>query len=919
MSQFLSLFHRYGYIYKPIAGGNWSSANETWKLDDSSILKAISLQNNKYYIGSRSGKKTLYAVLDIDADSKYHGKEELDQLLEALDQAGLKRSSLYRSSFSGGWHLYLFFDEPINSKNLYQLLVKLLKLSGFEVAKGTLEVFPHPGYASLGMGLRLPLQGGFAWLDKTTLDVDHYREEMSATKALEFFIDCLDSDANSYADFLALKARVIELETIQATMPALEKRDNIVPIRTGKPVSSGEASQFVASVFGHVPLNIDTEVWQRGRQFHLQGLTNHSQRAEAAFCLGHYFFYGDPSRGLPALGYAESSNREKLIQDFLSTNHNGFSKDIARGRTDATAQVTRMANWVPPHRRDGEVEHYTATAPIAWIRENAKRKANARRRIEDALMVLQVRKRPFSTVELQKKAGCARDTLYKHADIWRQEYENLAEGFFAACPDEYNAVEDSKSVEEGSPCSSFPSVDSSLDSLAFRQVSFEFPLPFCKDNLVSLFDHSSSFFESSKFVLYTSKSPFFGFAMADEVEKKVEQPQAPRSLEEIVRASQFTDKSQLDTWTAATADYRVTQKDSATMEALSDEKIAEIKANGGFQKFELFDAAAPKLSKSFIDPHPSFVEGLKAVGDNEEAQGRFSIEYMERKAQEALGVAQKPTEQQILLASNITPSAPNFEQLQQFQDIQSDSEKPKIAQQFEFDSRPPTLLPDFIIKAGLDFWDSTEKPFDGIEDRLMATTTASNPNAWKDAAEAFPQLSGESPALMQAYTRNELAFYGREDWAQDMAAASGKSLGSNPTLGMAQITTKGIREFEQEYPQLKAFLASKGYSGTGHEMQALLDPECVPMIVAAKTASIVDDLQKHGIKHPTNEQLAYGFNPDVYSYSDGHGGREYKSLYLAEVKVSNAFHWDQRKEYYANKPDVIRNSRQVHNVLSWLK
>jgi hypothetical protein len=476
VSQFLSLFHRYGYIYKPITGGNWSSANETWKLDDSSILKAISLQNEKYYIGSRAGAKTQYAVLDIDTESKYHTKEELDRLLQTLTQAGLGRSSLYRSSFSGGWHLYIFFDEPIPSKSLYQQLVKLLKLCNFDVAKGTLEVFPHPGYASLGMGLRLPLQAGFAWLDKKTLEVEYEREELSATKALEFFIDCLDSDSNSYADYLALKARISELETIQASVPQLEKRDNIVPIRAGKPVSSNEQSIFVASIFGHVPLNIDAEVWQRGRLFHLQGLTEHSQRAEAAFCLGHYFFYGDPSRGLPALGYADSASREQLIEEFLTANHNGFSKDIIRGRADATAQITRMANWVPPHRRDGVVETYTATPPISWVRENAKRKANARRRIQDALAALRIRKQRFSTVELQKAAGCGRDTLYKHADIWRQEYEDLADGFFASCPDDYNAVEDSNLSTEGLPCSPVLKEETPLGLVAARQVVFELSL-----------------------------------------------------------------------------------------------------------------------------------------------------------------------------------------------------------------------------------------------------------------------------------------------------------------------------------------------------------------------------------------------------------------------------------------------------------
>lgn len=483
VSQFLSLFHRYGYIYKPLAGGNWSSANESWKLDDSSILKAISLQNDKFYVGSRAGSKTQYAVLDIDTESKYHSKVELDRLLETLALAGLKRSSLYRSSFSGGWHLYLFFDEPINSKSLYQQLVKLLKLSNFDVSKGTLEVFPHPGYASLGMGLRLPLQSGFAWLDKATLEVEYEREELSATKALEFFIDCLDSDTNSFADFLALKARVVELETIQVSSIQVEKRDNIVPIRTAKPISSNEHSLFVASIFGHLPLNIDAEVWQKGRLFHLQGLTSHSQRAEAAFCLGHYFFYGDPSRQLPALGYADSAGRERLIEEFLINNHNGFSKDIARGRADASAQVTRMANWVPPHRRDGEAATvpHTATPPVAWVRGNAKRLAGARRRIQDGLAALRIRKRPFTTVELQKAAGCGRETLYKHGDIWRDEYEALADDFFSSCTGEYNAVEDSISVAEGLPCSPALPEETPLGLLVARQVISDLSLQIRKE------------------------------------------------------------------------------------------------------------------------------------------------------------------------------------------------------------------------------------------------------------------------------------------------------------------------------------------------------------------------------------------------------------------------------------------------------
>ena len=177
VSQFLELFHRYAYIYRPFNYDHWLSAKEEyWKLSDSEILKAVACAHDKF-IGTRAGKTTRYAVLDIDVKSKYHTQAQLDRLLRVLSQAGLSRTSLYRSSFSGGWHLYIFFDEPISSLDLRRELVRLLTLSDFVVDDGVLEVFPHPGTRSLGKGLRLPLQPGWAWLDKRTLEVDHYREE----------------------------------------------------------------------------------------------------------------------------------------------------------------------------------------------------------------------------------------------------------------------------------------------------------------------------------------------------------------------------------------------------------------------------------------------------------------------------------------------------------------------------------------------------------------------------------------------------------------------------------------------------------------------------------------------------------------------------------------------------------------------
>lgn len=384
---------------------------------------------------------------------------------------------MYRSSYSGGWHLYLFFDEPINSADLRRQLVKLLTLNDFHIGKGQLELFPHPGgEGSLGLGLRLPLQPGFAWLDKKTLEVEHDRSELDATQALELFIDVLDGNANSYAVFRQLKSYLQELESrkVAAVAHGLGTAgSNVVPLRRSeKTVKPGEFVEFVRAVFHKLPPGIIVDNWYKGRLFHLNGLTGPSQRAEAIECLGHYLFYGDPSRDLPALGYGYEQERQWAIHEFLEARNNGQSKDINRGRADAFAQVGRAANWKPAHKKGTEPVKYAPERPISWIRENANRKTDARKRITDALDGLKKLQRSFTTVALQEAAGCSRRTLYSHADIWRKDYEDLAEGFFAICTDKYNVVVGAGLQETKPPATSLE-LAMPLERLAARRVAYE--------------------------------------------------------------------------------------------------------------------------------------------------------------------------------------------------------------------------------------------------------------------------------------------------------------------------------------------------------------------------------------------------------------------------------------------------------------
>jgi hypothetical protein len=205
-------------------------------------------------------------VLDIDAGSKYHNKSAIDKLRQLLGVAGIKQ--------------------------------------------------------------RLPLQPGFAFLDQKMLEVEHERYELSATKALEFFVDTLNGCANTRHDFHQLRASVERLpESKEKVVERVTRHNtslNVVRFRrTPQVQEDGAATDAVKAIFQVLPPGIKVDVWLKGRAFYTSGLTGSNQRAEAIFCIGHYLFYGDPEYMLPALGYGYEQERQWAIEQILSDKHHG--------------------------------------------------------------------------------------------------------------------------------------------------------------------------------------------------------------------------------------------------------------------------------------------------------------------------------------------------------------------------------------------------------------------------------------------------------------------------------------------------------------------------------------------------------------------------------------------------------------------
>jgi len=163
------LQHQWSWIQASVKQGK--EQKPSWWTCGYSLTKAKLhdlWQSIEKLIGVSFGNTTTYGMLDIDAGSPYCHANGIRQIQGALENLGIVRTILIRSSHSGGLHLYLPLPEAVNTFNLAVALDTVLQDEGFTVAAGTLEIFPNikqyrpPGseQPSSYRAHRLPLQPG---------------------------------------------------------------------------------------------------------------------------------------------------------------------------------------------------------------------------------------------------------------------------------------------------------------------------------------------------------------------------------------------------------------------------------------------------------------------------------------------------------------------------------------------------------------------------------------------------------------------------------------------------------------------------------------------------------------------------------------------------------------------------------------
>jgi hypothetical protein len=398
-------------IWKHPGQRRWMQWTNT--LLDSQILGVMSDEGRGLLRGCYWGGTTRHGVLDVDINSHYHTVQGLRQITDDLAEVGLNLIP-YRSSESGGWHLYLPFDSDVLSKEVETTIKDYLRLRGYQIASGTLEVFPS------GNALRLPLQTGFAWLTPDGV-VKTKREHISQNEAITTFLMDLERSA---ANWQEVKTR-IETEIYSAG--------------AGVAGNAQDAEEWLndEGFTGLFKPGLDWEKYQRGRQYWLTGLTADNQRHDAILCIGHYLWYGDQPLGLQALpGRRNKERRYQLIKETLREKHNGRSEDINKERwSEVEGDILRAASWTKETPLVKEYEPYQLTERLLkrldWLHKktgklwtidelekaNIDRSLDARQRIALAVAQLEAEGSEIDIAKVSRRAKACHKTVAKNRDL----------------------------------------------------------------------------------------------------------------------------------------------------------------------------------------------------------------------------------------------------------------------------------------------------------------------------------------------------------------------------------------------------------------------------------------------------------------------------------------------------------------------
>ncbi|MBM0745155.1 hypothetical protein JOY44_27135 (plasmid) [Phormidium sp. CLA17] len=393
--EFLSLFpHRYDYIWAEHPN---PKSKVEWKTESRHPLSDRLIHQGAYLYGVRFGAETQYCLLDIDAGSIYHPKQDrfaISRILAALEPLGLVNAVTCTSSYSGGLHLYFPFQVTQNTWELAIVVTTLLENAGFRLAGGQLELFPNPrpyameGSLSLFNAHRLPLQAGSYILGPD--------------------FQPIWSDPNTFVQHwqFAQKRNIVERKTLQRLLKQFQRRQYRI---------SGKAEKFVND------LNAEIELGWTGA-----GQTN---RLLGRITLRAYIFHHILAGGEPLTG-------RTLIDQIVTTAQflPGY-EDWCQHQHEIEQRAEEWARCIEGsryfHYGDGNGKYKSKTEvsqpeQSSWNqRQSQATRERIRQAIADLLNHNTLPSHATARFQALTQYSIGGASLYRHRDLWHPNYLSL--------------------------------------------------------------------------------------------------------------------------------------------------------------------------------------------------------------------------------------------------------------------------------------------------------------------------------------------------------------------------------------------------------------------------------------------------------------------------------------------------------------
>jgi len=170
-----------------------------------------------------AGDDSRICVFTLNAASKYPSLST--QLRKALRDIGIQNANFYKASGTDSWQFFLYWTNPISSKELEEFFGDWMKKNGFSKNED-LSFFPGE------MPLVLPLQPGFEWLDSNE-NSNKSRSDLSMEEALNLFLTDLEAQKNDWQNVSQFKP--ISIKPEPSSEPVSEPERCLEVQRTSTP------------------------------------------------------------------------------------------------------------------------------------------------------------------------------------------------------------------------------------------------------------------------------------------------------------------------------------------------------------------------------------------------------------------------------------------------------------------------------------------------------------------------------------------------------------------------------------------------------------------------------------------------------------------------------------------------------------